>query len=630
LQRVPSRLGPLVFAAVLPLATALALLPGEFTHYKRWLELGTDETALRLAVLSAILSKTLLAITAAFAFMILCARFAAPRTLRVLSLMISILVLGFVAVDLELQRNTGNNIDHYFPFLLDPETFRWAGQGFDVWPGLLRVAMNLCFALVPAGVIAWVVEHWVARSAVRRGRALLSGLLALVVLVLISEPLFQRIGGAPAHLYHLREQMPWSWNSGIGIGGLNLATSQVEAQQLYARALPKLTEPRSLAGLLEKKRPAATPDILVIAVESLRYDALDPDTMPRLWAWSNQGVRLGAHYATSNASHYGMFALLYGRSPLFYFETVDGGEPPTLPTQLRQWGYTTHHITCTDIHWRGMDRFMGSEHFSVERMHGASLDACDRDVVERASSLLEPGERAPRFVLAFLMSTHFGYHFPDGVEPFQPSAAPPNALELNPDRDADREALKNRYRNSAHYVDSLIGSLLDRVNAEQTLVVVTGDHGESLLDYGTIAHTSLLSEIQKRVPFAMTGPGVLPGSARQGPTDHSDLLPTLLARLSVSREHLEAYPGQDMLQATGSPFVALVHAKARASEDDRIALVSPEFRYSIRLDAGEGELRFLGELGRDGRPSREGVAEQAGTRAVDWLDRYLNSLTSPW
>jgi len=154
-------------------------------------------------------------------------------------------------------------------------------------------------------------------------------------------------------------------------------------------------------------------------------------------------------------------------------------------------------------------------------------------VISRAAELLEPGPREPRFVFVFLMSTHFGYHYPTGTGPFEPALPPPNALDLNVGR--DREALLNRYRNSAHSVDSLIGSLLDRIDQATTLVVVTGDHGESLFDDGAITHSSLLSEIQTRVPLAISGPGVDRINVQRGPTDHSDIMPTIFWPVGMER-----------------------------------------------------------------------------------------------
>ena len=80
-------------------------------------------------------------------------------------------------------------------------------------------------------------------------------------------------------------------------------------------------------------------------------------------------------------------------------------------------------------------------------------------------------------------------------------------------------------------VDERLGSLLAGLDPSATLVVVTGDHGEALFDAGTIAHSSRLSDAQTRVPLVLTGPGIARGAGRRGPTDHADVLPTLLARV---------------------------------------------------------------------------------------------------
>jgi membrane-anchored protein YejM (alkaline phosphatase superfamily) len=418
--------------------------------------------------------------------------------------------------------------------------------------------------------------------------------------------------------------MPWTWQIGFDDRSLVFGEIQERAQEVYDRILPRPFRPQRFSGLLGGTRPDKRPDILIVAVESLRHDVLDPETMPHVWEMSEQGVRLNEHYATSNASHYGLFALLYGRSPLFYFETLDSKEPPTLPFQLKEWGYTTHYLSCSDTHWREMDRFIGPPHFSVERSRGRTLEDCDGKMMSRAAELLESDSRAPRFVLAFMMSTHFGYHYPEGAGAFAPALPPPNALALNAER--DRGALLNRYRNSAHYVDALIGSLLERLDRDNTLIVVTGDHGESLFDDGTIAHSSLLSEIQTRVPFAMSGPGVDRASARSGPTDHRDVLPTVFGRLGLSFDSLQAFPGRDLLSPGERAFAPLVHAKARRGGTQEIALVSSSQRYSIRLDVDTGRLRFLGKLGENGRPLREPVSIEEGDMSIGWLEQYLNSL----
>ena len=623
-DRSPASLSAWIFASVLPLVASLALLPNEFTYYKRWLELGPDEIGLRVIVGAAILSKTLAALAIGLGLLAIFGRSLSPARIRGASLCFSLLVLGTLTLDLELQRATGNAFDRYLPYLFDPDTFLWAGEGFDVWPSLLGLAWTLAIAFAPASALAWLAERWAARAPARRPQLLLTFIAGLVVLLLTLPPLVQRLTGPSAHLYHLSEQMPWSWSPGAGSQVEETDTIERAAQAIFDRARIELASAPDLTGQFDGWEPSDRPDILVIVVESLRHDALDPQTMPNLWAASERGLRFDSHYATSNASHYGLFALLYGRSPLFYFETLES-ERPTLPAQLREWGYATHHLTCSDIRWRQMDVFLGPRDFAVERFRGGSLDACDRALAARAAALLAPGDRAPRFVLGFMMSTHFGYYYPEGGEVFEPSAAPPNALELDERRDASR--LRNRYRNSAHHVDAMIATLLERIDLDRTLVVVTGDHGEALFDDGTVGHASRLSEAQTRVPLVLFGAGLRRGAARSGPTDHADILPTIFARLGIDPDRLRSLPGRDLTTGPASPFVALVHAKPRAGGRDRIALGSVGERYSLRLDTDSGELDFLGRLRPDGRPARGARTDGTDTRVLDWLEHYLDSLS---
>jgi len=65
------------------------------------------------------------------------------------------------------------------------------------------------------------------------------------------------------------------------------------------------------------------PNVFLVVVESLRADALSPQLMPQLDRWARRGMRCLKHYAGTNVSQFGMFSLLYGRSPMVYDLTLD-------------------------------------------------------------------------------------------------------------------------------------------------------------------------------------------------------------------------------------------------------------------------------------------------------------------
>jgi hypothetical protein len=76
----------------------------------------------------------------------------------------------------------------------------------------------------------------------------------------------------------------------------------------------------------------------------------------------------------------------------------------------------------------------------------------------------------------------------------------------------NRDRVAHTYWNAIAYNDRLIGMLVERLRRlgvfENTIVVVTADHGESLFDDGFLGHGHMLNEQQTRIPFIMSRPGV--------------------------------------------------------------------------------------------------------------------------
>jgi hypothetical protein len=113
----------------------------------------------------------------------------------------------------------------------------------------------------------------------------------------------------------------------------------------------------------------------------------------------------------------------------------------------------------------------------------------------------------PHFLYFNLQSAHFPYYEPmmDQVLPGAPIA--------RGDISADnRERVAHTYWNAVAYDDRLIGALVARLGRlgvlDNTLVVVTADHGESLFDDGFLGHGHMLNEQQTRIPFIVNRPGV--------------------------------------------------------------------------------------------------------------------------
>lgn len=97
-------------------------------------------------------------------------------------------------------------------------------------------------------------------------------------------------------------------------------------------------------------------------------------------------------------------------------------------------------------------------------------------------------------------------------------------------------SMHDPYMGEIAFADSQIGRLLDALRQrevlDRTVVVVVGDHGESLGDHGERDHGIFVYESVLRVPFILRAPGVAPG--RVGEVVRlPDILPTVLDLLGI-------------------------------------------------------------------------------------------------
>jgi arylsulfatase A-like enzyme len=96
----------------------------------------------------------------------------------------------------------------------------------------------------------------------------------------------------------------------------------------------------------------------------------------------------------------------------------------------------------------------------------------------------------------------------------------------------DSEYVIAQYDGALAYMDACIQRLLTRLEelgiAENTIVLLTGDHGESFLEHDIYFDHHGLYEPTIHVPLILRGPGVPVGKRAKGFVTHQDMLPTLL------------------------------------------------------------------------------------------------------
>jgi hypothetical protein len=116
---------------------------------------------------------------------------------------------------------------------------------------------------------------------------------------------------------------------------------------------------------------------------------------------------------------------------------------------------------------------------------------------------------------------------------------PVGSVQLEP---GDRQTLLELYDRDLVAMDETLGEVLQLLERRRllarTVVVVVGDHGEELMEYGWIGHASTSQEAKLvpeilRVPLVMAGPGIPAGAVSDALVQQVDLLPTLCKLLDL-------------------------------------------------------------------------------------------------
>jgi arylsulfatase A-like enzyme len=171
----------------------------------------------------------------------------------------------------------------------------------------------------------------------------------------------------------------------------------------------------------------------------------------------------------------------------------------------------------------------------------------------------------------------------DAHAPYFPSAAAwrrfvgagdpfPVDIPLRDRWDPDSAALRRRaYRGALADLDGHVGALLDSLRArgllENTLVIITSDHGEEFNEHGVMGHGNSLYAAGVHVPLAMVWPGRVPAGCRVGaPVSLRDVPATVLDLLAAA----PALPGASLARhwrAPAPPGSEVLHSAVTRSRN---------------------------------------------------------------
>jgi arylsulfatase A-like enzyme len=391
------------------------------------------------------------------------------------------------------------------------------------------------------------------------------------------------------------------------------------------------------------------PNVLLIVVDTLRADHLGAygyprPTSPFVDRLARQGVACDRLYCAAIPTQPSFTTLYTGQHPITHGIVAHGGEAqlardaPCLPECFLQAGYTT---CAVDNLWRARGWLGRGWEFYIDPSvrHPLPIGVSCEEQNARAIPWLRAHAREPFFLLVHYWDPHYPLSPPERFRSlfYQGDPTDPANLSLEewwrhplgvlardtwlrrdegPVTDADYVVAL--YDQEVRYVDEAVGALVAALDeaglAEDTLVLFTADHGESMTEHGIfIAHHGLY-DCTIRVPFIARWPGRLPEETRVGRMlGTPDIAPTVLEAVGLPRPaEMDGRGFWGVLSGESEPPPSRPVVSAECTWQSKWSLRTDRYKLILarRPDFYRNPMRELYDLAADPAEERDVSASQ--------------------
>ena len=312
------------------------------------------------------------------------------------------------------------------------------------------------------------------------------------------------------------------------------------------------------------------PNIYLFVVESLREDFMTEETAKNIHEFRKENIVFGKTYSNANCTQDSWYSIFSGNYPFHWAEAKETRQSGSIPLQvLKKLGYDIHIYSAAQLNYYGMAPVMfGKNHYLADSYnvypHYYPVEACESDRKAVEKFLVDSDKKWAKegnVFIFFIESTHFNYSWPkDYSTPFTPFSSEKTHLRVS-NSIKNIELIKNRYRNSIHYMDSLFGRVIEKLKErdlyDEGVILFTGDHGEEFFEEGQLFHASHLSSMQTEPPIYMK----LGNNQRASDLDldqlkvsQVDMLPTVLDYL-LGDQPFDIFDGESIFKEERKPYV---------------------------------------------------------------------------
>ena len=325
-------------------------------------------------------------------------------------------------------------------------------------------------------------------------------------------------------------------------------------------------------------------NIILLSVDALRADhcscyGYERETTPNLDRFAADNVRFSNAYSASSHTREAIPALLTGRYPDVAVDDGHNLAADTVATALQETGYATGgfhsnpYVSRAYGYGEGFDTFDDDLHLGRHKLIALAQRALDKlrnrhyaraeTINELALEFVDSTEE-PFFLWAHYMDPHGPYSPPrEYQEVFHDEyVGMKRAQEMykravieDPESITadERREMVNLYDEEIRYADAQLGRFLDGLEShgllEETLVILTADHGDAFGERGYYGHPRKLDGELLRVPLVVRWPGVSAGEVER-PVSLADVVPTVLEAAGVTDDGLS---GESLVELASDP-----------------------------------------------------------------------------
>jgi arylsulfatase A-like enzyme len=313
------------------------------------------------------------------------------------------------------------------------------------------------------------------------------------------------------------------------------------------------------------------PNVLLVVIDTLRADHLgaygyEGAASPNLDALARESHLFRNAFSASSWTRPAIASIVSSKLPTEHGITAENRSQRlaagfvTIQEYLRQRNYRTVALTTNPhLHFGLVQNFEKHKHWGngkADRVYGRALRWLDKHRDERFFLLIHNNDPHDSY------EYHPGFTTTPWNSPYRlvKNLMPTRGEVIRFDGDVEGEVvvlddrqlaeMKGNYDGEIRFLDHHFGRLIHYLRAwrllDDTIVIVTADHGEEFLDHGAYWHGGTLYNELIRVPLIVRVPGFGSGSVEERVTT-LDIFPTLVELLGGSAQQDLRFSGRSLI-----------------------------------------------------------------------------------